>query len=454
MSRPPVCSATSRSSAVVERDYFYALGDHAAAQAVDAEVVLLNLRGESSDFIRYNQTRVRQAGRVHQARLHASLVSEGRQASAAFDLCGSVNADRLRLDSVLTSLRRERAMLPEDPYLDFSAVVNNSERTAPAALPDAAEANARIAETFDGLDMTGIWACGELCSGFANSLGQKNWHAVGSFNFDWSAHQGAQSVKRSLAGQIFDADALARGAAEAKRTLSLLSRPPRRLKPGRYRAYLAPEAMVEVLGLLSWGGFGLKSQRSGRSPLTRLVDGEVHFDPRVSIFEDVASGFAPSFTREGFIRPRRVSLIENGRFATCLVDARSAREFNQRVNASVEAPLSLEMAPGALADGDVYNALETGIYVSNLWYLNFSDRNACRITGMTRFACLWVEDGVPQGPIEPMRFDDTLYGLLGERLLQLSAERPLNLDPDSYEGRSFCSARLPGALVEGLELTL
>ena len=104
-------------------------------------------------------------------------------------------------------------MLSDDPYLYFATAVNNSQRTDPAALPDAAEANARIAEAFDGLDMTGIWACGDLCSGFANSLGQKNWHAVGSYNFDWSAHEGAQSVKRSLAGQNFDGDALARDAA-------------------------------------------------------------------------------------------------------------------------------------------------------------------------------------------------------------------------------------------------
>jgi predicted Zn-dependent protease len=439
---------------VVEREYFYTLADSAGAQAKNGEAALLNLRGESSDFIRYNRTRIRQAGRVRQARLRLTLVRDRRQASATFDLSGDESADRSRLASMLCELRQLCKMLPEDPYQQFATAVNSTDRKDPASLPGAGEATAQIVAAFDGLDMTGIWACGESCCGFANSMGQRNWHAVGSFNFDCSVHDGAQSVKHSLAGQNFDAEALDAAATRARQTLSILSRPPRRLDPGRYRAYLAPEAMVAILGLLSWGGFGLKSQRSGRSPLTRLVDGEIHLDPRVSIFEDVASGFAPSFTGEGFIRPRRVSLIEDGRFATHLVDARSAREFDQRVNASLEAPLSLEMAPGALADEDVYNALDTGIYVSNVWYLNFSDRNACRITGMTRFACLWVEDGVPQGPIEPMRFDDTLYGLLGERLLQLSKERPLSLDPDSYEGRSFCSARLPGALVEGLELAL
>ncbi len=439
---------------MVERDYFFALADDVIAQAKPGEIALLNFRGETSDFVRYNRTRIRQAGRVRQARLRLTLVSNQRQASAAFDLCGDQKTDCSLMRSKIVDLRAQHAVLPEDPYVNLASDLNDSERADRVQLPEANEATTCIADAFRDLDMTGIWACGENCAGFANTWGQKNWHAVGSFNFDWSIHSGANSVKQSIAGQRLDANALARSAEDARRTLSLLSHSPTRLNPGRYRAYLAPDAMVEILGLLSWGGFGLRSYRTGRSPLMRLVDGDVQLDPRVSVFEDVASGFAPAFTAEGFIRPDRVSLVEKGCFADTLVDARSAREFDQRVNASVEAPLSLQMVPGALADEEVFAALGTGIYISNLWYLNFSDRNACRITGMTRFACLWVEDGIPRGPLEPMRFDDTLYGLLGERLVDLSEKRRLSLDPDTYEGRSFCSALLPGALVEGLNLAL
>ncbi len=439
---------------MVEQDYFFALADEVTGQTKPGEVALLNLRGETSDFVRYNRTRIRQLGSVRQARLQLTLVSNQRQASAAMDLCADPDADRARLRAALAELRTQQAILPEDPYLNLASDLNDTDRAEAGRLPDVSEVTTCIADAFDGLDMTGIWACGDHVAGFANTFGQRNWHAVGSFNFDWSVHDGDNSVKQSLAGQNFEANALFESAADARNALFLLSRPPKRMKPGRYRAFLAPEAMVEILGLLSWGGFGIRSQRTGRSPLMQLVDGEVQMDARVAIHEDVACGFAPAFTREGFIRPDRVPLIESGRFASCLVDARSAQEFGHEVNASVEAPLSLEMAPGALATEDVFTALDTGIYVSNVWYLNFSDRNACRLTGMTRFACLWVEDGVPVGPIEPMRFDDTLYGILGDRLVELSRDRPLSLDPDTYEGRSFCSARLPGALVEDFNLAL
>ncbi len=439
---------------MVERDYFYTLADEATARTKPGEIALLNFRGETSDFIRYNRARIRQFGRVRQARLQLTLISDLRQGSAAFDLSGDEREDRSRVHTTVTELRAQNKMLPEDPYLNLAPDLNDSERIESAELPSISEATTCIADAFSGLDMTGIWACGDNCAGFANSSGQRNWHSVGSFNLDWSVHLGVQSVKQSLAGQAFEADKLFAAAAEAREILYSLSHQPTQLDPGRYRAYLAPEAMVEILSLLSWGGFGLKSQRTGRSPLLRLAEGEVQLDPRVTISEETASGFAPAFTGEGFICPDRVPLIEAGQFADSLVDARSAREFNHEVNAAVEAPRSLEMAPGALADDDVFSTLDTGLYISNVWYTNFSDRNACRVTGMTRFACLWVEDGVPVGPIEPMRFDDTLYGLLGDRLVELSANRPLSLDPDTYEGRSFCSARLPGALVEDLNLAL
>ncbi len=39
------------------------------------------------------------------------------------------------------------------------------------------------------------------------------------------------------------------------------------------------------------------------------------------------------------------------------------------------------------------------------------------ITGMTRYACFWVEKGEIVAPIENLRFDDYLYRFLGEGLI-------------------------------------
>jgi predicted Zn-dependent protease len=236
--------------------------------------------------------------------------------------------------------------------------------------------------------------------------------------------------------------------------LEVMARPARRLGPGRYRAYLAPAAVEELMGMLAWGGFDLKSHRTRQTPLLKLVRGERRFDPRVSIREESERGLCPGFTGEGFPVPGTVTLIDAGRFGQCLVDARDGKEYGEPVNAAGGAPESVALAAGDIPQAEILKRLDTGLYIGNLWYCNWSDPNDCRVTGMTRFGTYWVEGGEIVAPIEVMRFDDSLYHLLGDRLEGLTAERDLRLSAQTYDGRSTESALLPGALVAGIELAL
>ena len=119
-----------------------------------------------------------------------------------------------------------------------------------------------------------------------------------------------------------------------------------------------------------------------------------------------------------------------------------------------ESPDSLAMAGGTLAPSGVLEALGTGVYISDLHYLNYSDRQACRMTGMTRFACLWVEDGVPVAPISVMRFDDSLLRMFGSGLVALTDQAELVPDNATYGSRQLRSVSAPGAIVEGFVFTL
>ena len=156
------------------------------------------------------------------------------------------------------------------------------------------------------------------------------------------------------------------------------------------------------------------------------------------------------------MRPARVPLIEGGRLVGSLVSPRTAREFGLATNGAngFEGPESLSMAPGALATKDALAALGTGLFVGNLHYLNYSDRPAARITGMTRFATFWVEDGRIVAPVDVLRFDDTLFRMLGANLEALTAETELLLASDSYRERQLASMRLPGALLSEMTFTL
>ena len=244
--------------------------------------------------------------------------------------------------------------------------------------------------------------------------------------------------------------------ASSSEQLALLKRSPKQLAPGRYRAYLAPSAMYEILELLSWESFGVKAQRNKQSPLLKLEDGSAMLHAGVHLQENSVDGVAPGFQGDGFIKSATVKLIDGGKHAGALISPRSAREFSLETNGANagEAPEALDMACGHLHRDDVLKTLGTGILIGNLHYLNYSDRRNCRMTGMTRFATFWVEQGEIKAPLNVMRFDDSAYRVLGDNLLALTAERDLILDSGSYGERSTASARLPGGLVKDFALTL
>jgi predicted Zn-dependent protease len=421
----------------------------------DGERAFCNLGGETTDFVRLNGNRIRQAGGVRRLTLALDLIDGGRQAQGVCDLCGDPRTDLQRARELLGRLRERLPHLPDDPYLNYSDSPSSSERRPDTEAPDTARAIADLTRVAEGLDLVGIWAGGEVVDALASSLGHRHWHASNSFNLDFSCYlHGDKAVKANLGGLAWQPEAVAERLEAVRLDLAVMAREPVRLRPGRYRAYLAPAAVAELMDLLAWGGFGLKDHRTSQTPLLRLARGERAFHPSVTLREEHGRGLVPRFTPEGFEKPESVTLVAGGRYRECLADSRSAREYGLPVNAGGEYPESLAMAPGEVPASEILDRLGTGLFVGNLWYLNYADRNDCRVTGMTRFATYWVEGGRPVAPAEVMRFDDSLYHLLGDRLEGLTRERELMMSPETYEGRSSASALLPGALVGGIELAL
>jgi len=441
------------------QDYFYSLGDALFKKLEGDERLLLGFSGEDSDFVRLNHNRIRQAGSVAQRTISLDLIEGNRHAEASVELAGDAGQDLNQLAETLQQLRQQRAFLPDDPYLHYATGINHSEYHHDREVVDSREAVEQVLQAAGGMDLVGIFANGSQYTGFANSMGQRNWHSSANFNFDWSCYLEKdrardKAVKSSYAGFDWQPDKLAAKFDSIKHQLAMLSRPSKTLEPGSYRAYLAPSAVNEIIGLMSWGGFGLKSHRTKSTPLIRMVEDGRTLAASVSLREHHARGLAPEFTGSGFIKPDQVQLIKDGRYRDCLVSPRSAMEYDSVTNADSEYPGSLDMAAGELPVENILRELDTGLYINNLWYLNFSDRNACQLTGMTRFACFWVENGEIQAPVDVMRFDDSVYDLLGTNLLGLTRERELILDAGTYGGRSNRSIELPGVLVGELRLTL
>lgn len=442
---------------VVSRSYFDALAQAVSDAARPGERSSLLLKSECSDFIRFNRAAVRQATHVEQAVATVALTQGQRRAEGRCTLAGRLDADVATLRVELDALRALLPDLPDDPWLLLPEAPVHSERHETGSLPSPEHLVHCVTEAAGGLDFVGFHAGGPVVRAFADSTGTRHWHHVETFHFDWCLYHAAdKAVKTAYAGTQWSDEAFARRVADGAARLALLARPPRVLKPGTYRSWFAPAAMAELLGVLGWSGFGQKARRTGTSSLMRLAHRDAVLHPQMNLFEDPALGTAPAFTAEGFGRPGRVSLIERGLATDTLTNARSAREYGVAANGAnaAETPEALSLQPGVLSDTRAMAELGTGLWVSNLWYLNYSDRQACRLTGLTRFACLWVENGEPVEPIGVMRFDDSFLRMFGEGLVGLGDRAELIAESSTYLERQLGSLSTPGALVEGWKLTL
>lgn len=439
------------------RDYFYDLGDFAKTLLKGKEEYTANLSGEVSDFCRLNGGKVRQAGTVEQTGVSIQLIDGGRHAKGDIALSKVRDEDRQRLKAMVQTLRDQVKELPEDPYLLYATEVCSSDGVQASQLSDSHDVVGRVTAAAKGLDMVGIYAAGAVYRGFANSFGQRNWYETHSFNLDWSFYLRAdKAVKTGYAGFKWDDAAFAQKVEGAREQLTVLKHDPRTISPGKYRVFLAPQALTEVTDLLSWGGFGLKAHKTKQTPLLKMVEADQRMHDSVTIREHTAGGVSPNFSESGFVRPKAVTMVKDGRFQDCLISPRSAKEYGATTNgaADSESPLSLEIGAGSLKSARAVEELGEGIYVNNLWYLNFSDRPACRVTGMTRFASFWVEKGKIKQPLNVMRFDESVLKMLGEKLVGLTEERELILSASTYGQRSTGSAHLPGALVSDFSFTL
>lgn len=440
--------------------YFNQLADTLTAACQGDEVLLMHLSAEESDFVRFNRSAIRQGGVVEQRYLTLELIAGQRHVAETVTLAGQGDVDGPRTLAVLGALRACLPEMPEDPYLLYATDVVNTEQLGDADLAPVDGMIDAILDAGQGQDLVGILARGGVYAGFANSLGQRNWFSTKSFHVDWSFYvqgeQGDQAVKTAYAGLAgqWSNDAFSAKVAAAREQLAVFANPARTIEPGEYRTYLTPDALSEFIGLLGWGGFGVKSHRTKSTPMLKMIEEGATLSPSLTIRENTAEGLAPNFTSKGYVKPDAIDLIVDGAYREAMVSPRSAKEFALDVNAGGEAPESMDVSAGQLDAAQAASELGEGVYAGCLWYLNYSDMPAGRITGMTRFATFWVEGGEIVAPLNVMRFDETIYRALGENLVALTKQRDFIPSSQTYEQRSTDSMRMPGALIDNFRFTL
>lgn len=463
-SAPPVSSPSISASEAV----FNQLLEAIANQLKPEQHFKLTLSGESSQFTRFNGGKVRQSGQVQDAQLKLTLMNAQQTTQAKLPFVGDFETDWSTAQQILSSLQADLPQLPEDPYIVLPQSTEQSDQQSTQTghsrevrsgqlIPASAIAKTLLAPIADS-DFSGLYAGGTTYRAYGDSAEKRHWFESPSFTLDYSLFTpDNRAVKGTLAGQTWNAAAYQKNVEATQQQLNLLSKPLKSIPRGAYRTYLAPAAVADLMDTLMYGGLGEASLRQGSSAFEKLENGEATLSKKFSLGEDFQRIGVPRFNSEGIVAPSQLDIIKAGQWMTSLVSARSAKEYGKPSNAanqseSLRAPV---VAAGSLSESQILAELGTGLYLSNLHYLNWSDLSAGRITGMTRYACFWVEDGEIVAPIENLRFDDSFYRFLSEdALLGLTEKQSFIPAVDTYERRSLGGMWTPGMLIDQFRYTL
>jgi predicted Zn-dependent protease len=374
-----------------------------------------------------------------------------------FPFTGAIAMDQAQALAALAALRLDVPQLPENPYLVLPSGESTSREVHAGELLDAESVASTVLASVADLDFAGIYAAGSLIRAYADSVGQRHWFATDTFSLDYSLFtESGQAVKETLAGSRWDQADYEAQIAAARLQLERLSQPAKTIQRGQYRTYLAPAAVHELVYMLSWGGVSEASYRQGGSCFGAMRRGEKQLSPKFTLRENFSQGLVPRFNELGEVAPQRLPLIAQGELVNLLVSSKTAKEYGLEPNGANQEEVlrSPELLPGTLQRDRILAELGTGLYVSNLHYLNWSDRPNGRITGMTRYACFWVEDGEIVAPIENLRFDDSLYQFWGENLVELTDFQAFIPDVGTYDHRNLGGVLVPGMIVDNFTYTL
>ena len=436
---------------------FNIISDKVFALLNQGEYLTLSFSSENTQFIRFSQSKIRQTGLVDDASLELELIYDNRTCGEAFTLSGDTDADILTAQGILDILRSEVVQLPEDPYIVFPEN-NGSSRDIHTGnlllVEDAAEA---LTPAMQGVDLAGIFASGKIYRGNANSLGQKHWFSTETFSLDYSLiTPDEKMVKATFAGSKWNQSEYESFMAASIKKLEFMKRDSIKVEPGEYRTYIASPGIRDILDMFSWNGLSEASIKQGQSSFGKMRNENSKLSPCFSLLEDFRSGSVPRFNDNGEVAPDVLNLVKDGLLENTLINSRTAKEYDVVSNNAgggegVRAPY---MSPGDLPEADILKKIGTGLYLGNLHYLNWSDCIGGRITGMTRYACFWVENGEIVAPIENMRFDDSFYNFFGENLEAVSNKVEFNPEVGTYENRSLGGTHCPGVLLSSFSLTL
>ena len=167
------------------KEYFFNISEKIINSLTSDEHLNLSINGENSEFIRINNAKVRQSGTVCDTGLSIELIKNNRKIGISFTIQRNAEKDFKLAMEHLEVLRNNVDSLPEDPLCVIPKDYGSLDEEYKGELLSSKDSIDALLPVMQGVDLTGIWASGDVFVGNANSAGQKNWFSTETFSLDY-----------------------------------------------------------------------------------------------------------------------------------------------------------------------------------------------------------------------------------------------------------------------------
>jgi predicted Zn-dependent protease len=404
--------------------------------ATDAcEQVLANVAGRAdavaaavvgtSSLTRFANSRIHQNVTEDLEAMSLTVAVEGRVARAQ-----TTRTDAASLEALVERALAAAALRPPDPeFAGFAPAapvppVDHWDDATAGATPDQrAAVVAAFVEAGEGLEAAGYCSTEAATHVLVSTTGQRAVGQATTAQLDGIqrasvADRGdtADGYAQATSVRLADLDGAGCGARAAAKAAS--GRSPMELPPGNYEVVLEPRAVSSALVFPAYMGFNGKAHADGTS-FVHL--GERQWDAIVDIWDDATDprALGVGFDAEGTPK-RRLDLVQGGVSSGLTHDRRSARLAGvDPTGHSVGSEAfggyatSLFLGGGGEAPDELVGQVERGLLVTDLWYNRILDPKTQVVTGLTRNGLFLVEEGRIVGPVQNLRYTQSIVGGFG-----------------------------------------
>jgi len=385
-----------------------------------ADQTRVNISSRWNGNTRFADARITTSGGVTDTSVSVTVTVGRRQATASTNVL-----DDASLKRTVDLAARLARLSPEDPELmpelgpqTYAAINAFIQRTADldAEVRSGAVRRAVDAAASEGKAAGEIFSAGflEAAAGaiaVATSAGLFAYHRTTDADFSVTARtpDGTGSGWARAGSRDWGAvDAAAIGRTAAQKAVA--SRNPQAIEPGLYTAVLEPQAVNDLVPLLS-GALSARSADEGRSPFSRPGGGtrigEKVVDDRVTLYSDPADPalLGQPFDNEG-LPLSRVVWIEQG----ILRNLAYSRFWAQKQNARPTGPAlagGLALTGGTKSTEELIAGCARGILVTHFFYIRSLDARTVLQTGLTRDGAFLIEQGKITRALKNFRWNES-----------------------------------------------